>query len=187
MKYTNRVMLMGLVAVFFYGDVNAVDVQQKLGDLERIVKGLGAELTRLKECIPARTCTKKQYEQIRGLGKKIAIAIAALTAVAFVGKFARGTYRKVESPRYVERIMRAKNISRDSAVNFYAQADYDYLYAATTLPKKQWEAYLEKLFGGEVGEGYSPASNVGNAADQIRKERWDEVKRDLFGRELAEF
>lgn len=183
MKYTNTVMLVGLVALSFYGDSYAIDVQQKIGDLEKTVKGLGAELASLKECIPARTCTKTQYQQIKALGKKIAIAVAALTAAAFVGKFAHGGYRKVEAPRYVERIMREKGISRNSDVNAYAQADYDYLYAATTMPKKQWKEYQQRLFG-EVGEGYSPALNVGNAADQIRKERWDEVRLDLYGQPL---
>jgi len=183
MNYTYKFFIAGLVALSFYGgNAYAVDVQQRIGNLERIAKSLGAELASLKECIPARACTKKQYEQIKALGKKIVIAIAALTAAALIGKLAHVGYRKVESPRYVDRIMREKNISRDPNVNFYAQ--YDYLYAATTMPKKEWEAYRQRLFGGAPGEGYSPTVNVGNAADQIRKERWGEVMVDLYGRKI---
>lgn len=185
MNYTYKFFIAGLVAVSFYGgNAYAVDVRQRIGNLERITKSLGAELTSLKECIPARACTKKQYEQIKALGKKIVIAIAALTAAAFVGKLAHVGYRKVEAPRYVERIMREKGISQDPNVNLYAKEDYDYLYAATTMPKGQWEAYQQKLFA-VVGEGYSPELEVGSAAEQIRKERWGEVKRDLYGQELT--
>ena len=78
MNYTYKFFIAGLVALSFYGgNAYAVDVQQRIGNLERITKSLGAELASLKKCIPARACTKKQYEQIKVLGKKIVIAIAA--------------------------------------------------------------------------------------------------------------
>jgi hypothetical protein len=184
MKNIYTYILVGSMAIFFYGGTYALDVPQRIKDLEQFAKKLHAELSGLKQCIAGGTCTKQQYEQIYALGKKIVIAAAALAGAALIGTFARSEYRKKMEPQeqqqYVVDIMKRWNISRDPLRDPLVQSAYEYLYAATTLPQEKWNEYKNRLSEEEKW----PSEGVSNAAHAIRKERWSEKKPpSIWGRE----
>ena len=177
-------ILVGSIAVSFYGDAYAVDVQKRINDLKRITQQLGAKLSGLRQCIVEGTCTKKRYEQIKELGKKLATVAAVLAGVALIGKFASSAYhKKMEPQQYVEDSMRGWRISMDPMENPNAKADYEYIYAATTLPKDKWIAYSSEVSGRVLTGEKTINSAVLNLATVIRKQRWREEEKSIWGTE----
>jgi hypothetical protein len=182
MKNIYTYILVGSIAVSFHGDAYAVDVQQWINDLEQITKRLGEELSGLRQCIVEGTCTKKRYEQIKELGKKIVITTAALVGVALIGKFAGTAYhKKMEPQQYVKDSMRGWNISINLLENPNAKADYDYIYAATTLSKDEWRNYRAEVNMHALAGDSIPSQAAVNLATYIRKQRWHEEEESIWG------